>query len=309
MRSAFLALALAASTALTGCSSFAPSLTQTALQFERDRADLVRKEATLPDGLQVVYLEGGRGEPLVLLHGFGGNKDNFTRVARHLTPKYRVIVPDLPGFGESSHPQEASYTYAEQAKHVHDFLQALHTQGPVHLGGNSMGGAVALSYATHYRDEVASLWLLDPAGVPEAPASELRKQIEGGGRNPLLVTNEEEFAQMLAFAMSDPPFIPRAVKDVMAQERIRNQALEKKIFWQIAPESLTADLKGLATPALIVWGAEDRLIHVGTAEMLHGLLPRSQVVVMPHVGHVPMVERPQDSADDYLKFRQALQAK
>jgi pimeloyl-ACP methyl ester carboxylesterase len=245
----------------------------------------------------------------VLLHGFGGNKDNFTRVARYLTPKYRVIVPDLLGFGESAHPQEASYAYEAQARRVHDFLQTLQLPGQPHLGGNSMGGGVALSYAAQYRGEVASLWLLDPAGLPEAPASELRQVIETSGRNPLLVSNEEEFAQLLAFAMSDPPFLPRAVMDVMARERIGNQALEKKIFWQIAPESLKPQVTGLATPALIVWGAEDRLLHPGTAELLHGLLAQSQVVVMPKVGHVPMVERPQESAQDYLRFREGLKAR
>ena len=71
-----------------------------ALNAERYRSGLVRKEIVLPDGLHYVYLEGGQGEPLLLLHGFGVNKDNFVRVARYLTPHYRVIIPDhIPHFG------------------------------------------------------------------------------------------------------------------------------------------------------------------------------------------------------------------
>jgi len=292
---------------LGGCSSFAPRLTDAAISFERGRADLVRRDVSLPDGLHMAYLEGGQGEPLVLVHGFGGNKDNFTRVARWLTPHYRVIVPDLLGFGESSHPQDASYGYAAQAGRLHAFVRAL-SLGNAHFGGNSMGGAIVLSYAAQYRGEVSSLWLLDAAGVPEAPASELRKIIETTGRNPLLVASEDDFAHLLNFAMSDPPYIPRMMANVMAKERIGNQALERRVFDQIATDSVTQQVRGLATPTLIVWGDEDRLLHVGTADMLHTLLPRSQVIVMPQVGHVPMVERPQQTAQDYLRFRSGLVA-
>ena len=78
-----------------------------ALDYERRVAGLERREIDLPDGIKYVYLEGGKGEALLLLHGFGANKDNFTRVAKYLTPHYRVIVPDHIGFGESAHPAQA----------------------------------------------------------------------------------------------------------------------------------------------------------------------------------------------------------
>src|SRR5512140_883010 len=81
---------------------FAPeTATRLAIEGERQRSGLVRKEIDLPGGLHYVYLEGGHGEPLMLFHGFGANKDNFTRVARFLTPRFRVILPDHIGFGES----------------------------------------------------------------------------------------------------------------------------------------------------------------------------------------------------------------
>lgn len=300
-----IAAVLLFSALLAGCGSIARGVTDAAIGFERSRADLVRRDLALPDGQHVAYLEGGRGEPLVLVHGFGGNKDNFTRVARWLTPHYRVIVPDMVGFGESSHPQDADFSYAAQAGRLHAFVQAL-SLGPAHFGGNSMGGAIVLSYAAQYRQDVASLWLLNPAGIPEAPPSEMRKIIETTGRNPLLVTTEDEFAHLVAFSMSDPPYIPRMVLDVLARERIQNQALERRAFDRIAADSVTQQVRGMATPALIVWGDEDRLLHVGGAQMLRSLLPRSQVIVMPRVGHVPMIERPQQSAEDYLRFRAGL---
>jgi pimeloyl-ACP methyl ester carboxylesterase len=290
---------------LTGCASTYRQVTHIAIGIERQRADLVRKEIDLPGGLHYAYLEGGRGEALVLLHGLGGNKDNFTRVARLLTPHYRVIVPDLVGFGESTHLQGADYRAPAQVERLRALLQALGVHS-FHLGGNSMGGYIALAYAARYRDEVASLWLLDPAGVQHAPKSELAHIIMTSDTNPLLVRSEDEYAQVFAFIMSEPPYIPRPLMNVMAQERIGNFALEQEVFRQIATDSVEQAVSGLQTPTLIVWGEQDRVIHVGSAEVLHQLLPHSRVLVMSHVGHVPMVERPRQSAQDYLQFRAGL---
>src|SRR5574337_199193 len=72
------------------------------LALERRRAGLTLKRQRLADNIEMPYLEGGRGEPLLLVHGFGGDKDNFTRVAGRLVRHYRVIIPDLPGFGDAS---------------------------------------------------------------------------------------------------------------------------------------------------------------------------------------------------------------
>ena len=273
-----------------------------AIDAERNRAGLVRKEIDVPGGLHHVYLEGGHGEPLLLLHGFGANKDNFTRVARFLTPHYRVVVPDHIGFGESAHPPDADYSPTAQAERLHALVQALGIQG-VHVGGNSMGGQIALVYAALHPTEVKSLWLIDAGGVWSAPESEGRRIIRETKRNPLLVRNEEEFRQLIAFTMSDPPFIPPPLVEVLAQERVHNFALEERIFNQLRDESVENRIAGLATPSLIVWGERDRVLNVATAEILQKLLPQSQVVIMPGVGHLPMVERPEQSARDYLRFR------
>lgn len=275
------------------------------IALERQRAGLVRKQIELPGELQMVYLEGGQGEPLLLLHGFGADKDNFTRVARFLTPHYRVIVPDQLGFGESAHPAQVDYAPAAQAARARALAQALGLTG-LHLGGSSMGGQIALTYAAQYPAEVKSLWLLDTAGVQSAPASELRKILEAGGPNPLMARTEDEFAQVFGFVMQDPPFIPRPLLNVMARERLRHFALEQRIFSQIAADSVEARIAGLAVPALIVWGEQDRALHVGSAQVLQALMPRSQVIIMPAVGHLPMIERPRQSADDYLQFRASL---
>jgi pimeloyl-ACP methyl ester carboxylesterase len=284
---------------------FPEKATQLAVDSERARAGLVRKEIDLPDGLHYVYLDGGQGEPLMLLHGFGANKDNFLRVAKFLTPHYRLIVPDHIGFGESSHPAQADYTSAAQAQQLKALVQALGI-GRLHIGGNSMGGQIAMAYAALYPNDVASLWLLDPAGIWSAPPSELANRVTASKRNPMLIQSEEEFAQLISFVMTDPPFIPPPMRNVLARERIKNYDLETRIFGQIRADSVEKRVAGLPTPTLIVWGDQDRALNVATADILRQLMPNSRVIILHGVGHLPMLERPRRSADDYLRFRESL---
>lgn len=292
---------------LSGCASAYRQVAEYAIKSDRQQAGLERKEITLQDGLTYVYLEGGQGEPLMLLHGFGANKDTFARVSRHLTAHYRVIVPDHIGFGESSHPEQADYKPTAQVERLRALARAIGLR-QVHLGGNSMGGHIALAYASRYPDEVASLWLLNSGGVWSAPASEVGEMIatSNGQRNPLIVRNEDDYAELFKLVMSVRPFAPRPILDVLAQERIRNRALEEKIFLDLINDSIDERIRGLNTPALIVWGEEDRVIHAGTADIMQKLMPRSKVIVMRGIGHVPMMENPPQAAADYLAFRAGL---
>ncbi len=276
-----------------------------AFEYERRLAGLERKEITLAGGLRYVYLEGGQGAPLLLLHGFGANKDNFTRVAKYLTPHFRVIIPDHAGFGESAKPPQADYGPRAQAERLRTFARALGVS-KLHLGGSSMGGHIALTYAALYPNEVESLWLLSAAGVWSAPPSELRKRMTDTGENPLLVQDEDDFAQLVAMVTAKPLMIPRPFLDVVAQERIKNYALEERVFKQLAADSVEERIRGLAVPTLIVWGQQDRVLHPGTAGILQMLLIKSEVVMMQGVGHVPMLEQPERSALDYLRFRATL---
>lgn len=300
------ALIVLVATAVISTVYFAPdTATRWFIGVDRLRAALERKEIGLPDGLRYVYLEGGHGEALMLLHGFGANKDSFNRVAAHLTSRYRVIVPDLIGFGESDRKPDADYSPLAQAERLRQLAHALGA-GVLHLGGNSMGGQIALAYASRYPDEVRSLWLLDPAGVWTAPESDVGRIIRQEGRNLLLARSEADFTRTFEIVMSDPPYIPRFMLGVMAQERIRNFELEERIFGQITADSVEARAAAIRTPTLIVWGAQDRVLNVEGAQTLHRLMPQAQVIVMPEVGHMPMLERPRQSSADYLRFRASL---
>jgi pimeloyl-ACP methyl ester carboxylesterase len=282
----------------------ASTLTHFLLAAQRRRSGLTRKEITISGGLRYVYLEGGQGEPLLMLHGFGANKDNFTPIARYLVPHYRVIIPDHIGFGESSHPQELDYAPPAQAARLRVFMDALGVNR-FHLAGHSMGGQISLIYTSLYSGDVKTLWLIDPGGVLSAPKSERQKIVAEGQCNPLMARNEEEFAAVIRFVMSKPPRIPRFMLKALARERTRNFDLEHRIYNGDVAYPVEPHVAGLQTATLIIWGAEDRSHNPAGADILHGLLPRSQVILLPGVGHMPMVEDPERCASEYLKFRQS----
>jgi pimeloyl-ACP methyl ester carboxylesterase len=277
------------------------------LALERARSGLERKTVRAGD-LDVVYLEGGAGEPLVLVHGFGADKDNFTRVAAHLTPRYRVLIPDLPGFGESAKPADASYTIPQQVAWLRAMLQRLGVARP-HLGGSSMGGMIAVEYALRHPDEVASLWLLGPGGTKVAFDSELTRRMAETGANPLLARTPEEFAGIIEFVMAKPPFMPHSVRAAMAEAAAANYPLHARIFTVVGPPGVpTQDerLVGLAVPALVVFGTADRALNPKAAEVYDAAMPNAEVRLMDGIGHLPMIEAPDACAQDYLAFRAGL---
>lgn len=277
--------------------------TNLALNAERRRSGLTRRYIELPDGLRYAYLEGGQGEALMLLHGFGGNKDNFTRVARVLVRHCRVIVPDMVGFGESSRPTDADYAPAAQAESLRAFAHALGIH-MLHLGGNSMGAQIAMNFASQYPTEVKSLWLLSPGAIWSAPG-ELFAEFKATGNNRLIARNLEQFQQVMALGMAKVPWIPKPMLKVLAQERIQNAALEDRILHQFVDGSEERQIAGIRTPTLIVFGDKDRIFPASTADVFKKLLPHASVIVLRGIGHVPMFESPAQCAKDYLAFRAA----
>ncbi len=134
------------------------------LKMERSSGGLSQHGIDV-DGMHFEYLEGGQGDVLVLIHGFGGNKDNWTRIAKYLTPHFRVIAPDLPGFGQSTRGPNGDYTIGAQVKRVRAFVRALGIES-FHIGGNSMGGNISGAFAARYPEDLKSLWLLARAALP-----------------------------------------------------------------------------------------------------------------------------------------------
>ena len=308
-----LGLAALFSLSMVGCTTapntLAVNTTQKIIQYERNKSDLEIKSLTLASGDKMVYAENANltGEPLLLIHGFGGNKDNFTRIARQLEG-YHLIIPDLLGFGASSKPMSADYRSEAQAMRLHELLQAKGLAANIHVGGNSMGGAISVAYAAKYPKEAKSLWLVDSAGFWSAG---IHEALAGATleNNPLLINSNEDFYKMYDFVMYKPPYLPKSVKAVFAQERIANKELHAKILEQIVTDNVEERAKIIAQykiPTLVVWGEQDQIIKPETVNLIKEIIPQSEVIMMPEVGHVPMVEALDKTADDYKAFREKL---
>jgi pimeloyl-ACP methyl ester carboxylesterase len=294
---------------IVGCTTpntFTVATTHKLIQHERFKSNLESKLFTLASGEQMTYLEGGNlaGAPLLLIHGFGGNKDNFTRIADKLDG-YHLLIPDLLGFGNSSKPLVADYRADAQAQRLHQLLQFKGLDSAIHVGGNSMGGGISVVYAAMYPKNVKSLWLLDSGGFWSAG---LREEFVAAtpDNNPLVIDNNKEYFELYKLVMFKPPYIPKTIQAVFAQENIANRDLQVKIIEQIVEDNVEERAKVIANyniPTLIVWGAEDKIIKPETAELMSELMPQAKVIIMPEVGHVPMVEAVNDTANDYKIFR------
>ncbi len=280
-----------------------------AIAAERAVSGLERKVLQI-DGFVVPYLQGGQGEPLVLIHGFGGSKDNFNRVAYYLTNHYTVYSIDVPGFGASTRDMNADYVINTQIDRVHEIIEKLGLQQP-HIGGNSMGGWISGAYAAKYPDNVASVWFLAPAGLMESRKSEVIQKFEKTGEIVLTASNREEFEKIVDVVMYErPAFAPGFVVDAMAARAAADQPLHKRIYkdFKTVPSDLATVLPASSYkgPGLIVWGKEDRVLHVDGAAELKSAMPDFDVILMDKVGHVPMMEQPKQVAADYVKWRESI---
>ncbi|PWF48311.1 alpha/beta fold hydrolase [Massilia glaciei] len=301
-------LLLAALAALFVATRLAPELlTRIAMGAERRFGGLSTRTARV-GRFDMPYLEGGKGEALMLIHGFAGDKDNFTRIARHLTPHYRVLVPDLPGFGEATRDIDANYFMSDQVGRLHVFLAQMGVSR-VHLAGNSMGGFIAAQFAATYPEMVGSVWLIDAAGTEAAHDTPLLRHYEKTGEMPLLVKDEAGFDALMAATMHKVPYFPRFLRRVLARRAIGDFALHTQILQQLTSSTLLeAQYAPQPTPALIVWGAEDRILSPTGADALALLFPNSKVHIIDGLGHLPMLESPKAVVQEYLAFRRTLVA-
>jgi hypothetical protein len=169
-----------------------------------------------------------------------------------------------------------------------------------------MGGNIAGIYAARYKNDIHVLWLIAPGGIISPQPSELSQMLTSGDRNPLVAENEEEYDQLLDFVFVKRPTIPGSIKRYLVEEAINHRPLNQIIFNQITSTDtnnfvpLEILLKDNQINTLILWGEKDRVLHVSAAKKLESVMPNAKSVIMKDVGHVPMVEKPEDSAKTSL---------
>ncbi|MGV3665311.1 MAG: alpha/beta fold hydrolase [Leptospira bouyouniensis] len=278
-----------------GCAS---GLHKTGISIERYRSNLETKSVVVEDLVWKYTEKPGDGETLLVVHGFGGDKDHWTRFSRHLPKNIRVIAPDLPGFGESSKPEGISYTQESQAIRLQKFTETLGLT-KFHIAGNSMGGGIAGIFAAKFPKQVKSLILFDNAGIKSPVPSEMQTIELSGKESPLLVKDTEDFDRLLRFTFVKPPYLPSFLKSYFAEKSVANREWNAHILKQIRKEGyvLESKLDQIEAPCLTIWGKEDKVIHYSVMEVLKNKLKtKLETVLLENMGHAPMIEDPQLSA-------------
>ena len=284
-----------------GSCSLPESLYRSYVERQRSSAGLVLRQAEV-NGDSIAYLEGGEGETVVLIHGFGAEKDFWTPLSKYLTGKFHLIIPDLPGSGESVKRNDMSYDVRSQAERVHLFLKKINA-GKVFIAGNSLGGNIAGIFASMYPDEVTGLGLMNTAGIIAPEKSDLIKSLENGV-NPLIVNSVEDYDRLLEFGFFRPPYIPGFIKKLLAEEAVKNRPYNEKVWADInrKPAMLQEHLSRLEMPVLIIWGDKDRIIDVSSVQVLEKNLKHYRTHILKDCGHGPMLERPEETAGYIIDF-------
>jgi pimeloyl-ACP methyl ester carboxylesterase len=275
------------------------------IDLARSKAGLTRKEVKIDDHT-IVYLEGGKGPPILLLHGYTGNKDNWIRFAPYLTKEYHVVIPDVPGYGDSSQLAEASYDLASQMSRLRKFTQALDVK-KFNIAGNSMGGLFAGIYTVRYPDQILSLGLFNAAGVESLQNSMVKKMREKG-ENPLLLKDKNDLPRLMGIFFVQPPGLPYPVKKMMIRTALASRSFYEKELKDIAPDllSLEKELPAIKAPTLIVWGDRDQVLDVSSVPVFEMGLKNHQTAIIKDCGHLPMLEKPEETAGIYLNFLKGL---
>jgi pimeloyl-ACP methyl ester carboxylesterase len=273
------------------------------------------EEVVLPGGLTLSVRaspDGPHLEPAVMVHGLGGSALNWTDLMALLSDRLASRAPDLPGFGHSPPPADGDYSLAAHVGAVVRLLET-QTQGPVHLLGNSLGGAVATIVAAHRPDLLRSLTLISPA-LPDFRPGRYRAQlallaVPGVGaavsRRLADLTPEQRVRGVLELVYADPSAVtPEQL--AMAEAEVARRSAQPhaadalagsargliQAFLFVGSSSLWAQAARVTVPTLLLYGRQDRLVSHLVAPKAKAAFPGATVVVLPHTGHVAQLEHP-----------------
>lgn len=257
--------------------------------------------------MDLAYADQGPGPVVVLLHGFPLSKAMWDEQLTGIGNVYRVIAPDLRGFGESPVP-EGTYTMDSMADDVVELLETLEIAGPVVVGGLSMGGYVALSLVARYPTRVKGLILMDT---------------RAGADSPEAAQGREATAKTVIAANSANPVVesmlPKLFCKWTVEQRPKRVEQMLEFMQRTAPEGIVGALRGMASrpdrrpdlpkiaaPTLVMVGEEDVLTPPAESQAMADAIPNAHLEVIPKAGHMAPYENPAVANTAILRFLKSL---
>ena len=239
--------------------------------------------------------------PVVLVHGFGVDGGTMIQLGRLLVGRHRVVIPDLPGFGD--HAPRASFGPDNSPgiepflESIDDLLDRLQIEDPI-LVGCSMGGAIVANYAATRVGRPSGIVLIGPAGIEPPIDSEVFAAAKRD-EHMLRVDDRESFDRIYELNFVRPPYLPGWVRKTIARE-----AAPRAVEYESVLRSLESVMLGgpepyhsIQCPTEIVWGAKDLIIDISAAPVWNEAIEGSRVTIIPEAGHSTMVEKPAEVAE------------
>lgn len=286
------------------------------LQEQRAWAGLTSRNIHVGD-ISWSYSEGGsKDKPtLLLIHGIDTNRDAWNDVAHILTQHYHVIIPDLPGSGNTKVSADFDFSIPNLSQQLRYFVETTHIQNNLHVAGHSLGGSIALYYASHFPEDTKSLFLIDVGGLFKSSGTQYLK-------NPiflkqLLVTQPGDFNYAMKKAMVNQPFIPEVRRKLQEQLLIAKSEESAKLINELynfnqrnSIASYKALLQKIESPTLILWGKQDQIVNVEVANELKASIKHAQTpIILNNVGHMPILEAPENVSQNYMQFLDKVQTR
>ena len=281
-------------------------------QFERQRvnAGLDQGEVTTA-GHHWVYAvadDAPTGAPtIVMIHGFTGSKENWYPLADRLRGRYRMLVPDLPGWGESERKADTDYGFVAQSERVADFIRKMSPRKPVVLLGHSMGGGIAALVAARHPELVAKVGLLDAAGV-RFDDNQFGVDVLAG-KNPFGVDDAaslQRYIDIVFHRQAAKPWIPWPASRGLIAKRKTDAAFEQSVLDQIGrgPEQFLPgeEAARIRQPALLLWGKQDAVIDPSALALYAAKMPQARKVLVDDAGHMALMEQPREVAAAVTKL-------
>ncbi|MDL9938097.1 alpha/beta fold hydrolase [Gordonia sp. ABSL1-1] len=271
---------------------------------------VVRKSV---DGLDFQYHEAGSGPALIMLHGSGPGVSawsNFRHNIGFFAEHFRVVMPDLPGFGGTALPElKEVYTLAA-ARWIIRLLDELEIESAVFIG-NSMGGAVAAEIATHYPERIERMAIMGSGGLSRS----LFQTEPSEGFQRLFAFLQDPTRERMVEWINTMVFDKSLVTDELVDERMANATADgvldstRAIFGAMFNPTLQATYTPLwthpdtvTTPTLMLWGREDRMLPYDQAHFANRWLPNVELHTFSGCGHWIQVERKQRFERVTLEF-------
>lgn len=256
------------------------------------------------NGITMNYQEQGTGRALVLLHGFPLDWRIWREQVAALSDSFRVIAPDLRGFGQSTSTD--AFTIESLADDVHALLSDLGAL-PCVLGGLSMGGYVALAYAKNHLADLLGLALIDTKAEPDTAEGKAgrEKMIELVRAEGTKSVAEQMMPKMLAPDASGPrPQIKRELSEIMNDQTALT--IEHALTAMRDRPDSVAHLGSITTPTLVIVGEHDAITPPAGAKMMSNAIADSTYVVIRGAGHMSSMEQPQQVTDTLRRFMNGL---